>query len=1340
MKQVNKVLLFFVFLALLFVWSLYEIVQSSYVGERVSKRVEKLVEEKTNFNVSFKNIDLGFFPPRTSFSDVIISNPEQGIEQLNFGRLDIYFGIIDLFSKRISIGKVKFNHAFINLNKQRILQSKKTSKKNEELNLQDIFREYSNLRTQLPLTVRAVEFNNIKVFYGNDESQVNHLELKFRPNELNLLGDLFVKTDELEDYALKNIYQLTFNMALRPQGLNVNKLTVLNGINKIEIAGNYKNQNDFNIQSLQANLTIDPFVPLIEKKLKAKGAIPKGNISASGYLKKSPAKNWEGEFELEADKVSSEYYRFRKLIATIGLTKDLLSVRKAQTHTQFGEINLLTPFSFLRLSDLKYLEPKIELDIQKVQSSELFFFLSVFDQMNFELSGKTMLQFKNDYIVVEPRNGAVIENFELKSSEAKTILSQKKIVLDDDNSIVISYSGRVDIDTRLHFQSSFINLNAVIEKGGISAKILDSNLDFKEVGPIVGFSLEGKGPILGTIKGPFDKVIFDLNGELDKFGFLDLELGKVESDFRLELSDKTNLHIENMIGERKNLNYLASGDLYFFGDENLDLKIQIGSSKFREIKKVAPKLFSKIEPYVRDVNFDFKGDILLKGGFSLEKLIVDAWVEGDYFLVGEEIFDSFQSKIELKENTLYFKNFILKKISGLIRANAQFDLEKGSLSYSLNTDKMRLDEFKYYQSLNMGYSAFFKAELKGKYDKKLENTLYLETFDSRLDNLSVKEGYLKVDQNGDKYTATARMLGQSIRLDGTLDTSSKKKSSVSLKVDSEKLENIIRFAREYNVTEGNINGEIALDLELDFYFNQFEDLNLDFNLYRFSFENRRVRLDSIPPLNIIIKNGKIKPWDLRWSGKEFELVSTGKGELGENFDILVKLDSDMSLAKVFESKIIRAFGPITYFFNLHGEGKSYQASSVVKAQGADLQIQNVPGWIKNIKGEAVIENNVITIDSLTSDYGGGKASLEGKIFLKDTNEYDLALKVDKSRVEFWNKSYVVVSGKANLKGEDYPYDLVGNVEVLYGEVLEDMDTLTASALSSESYKKFLPKGYLEGTTTLINMDLEVETLAPVRVRNSLLDLSLGADLRVFSSLTDSKMSGEVAIVGSSSKFLFKGHEFLLSEGRITLRDDKEQKKKPELRFRGSTQINNYDISIYVNGPTNNILLELNSNPPLSQEDILSLLTLGVTSDISKNLDDREKQSLTGLSVGSLIVDQLKINQKLNDSLGLRLSVQPEFIDQNGSSLLQGRTTEGTGTSQVRSSTSVRVQKNLGEKANLSISSTVGGTVSQKQEMNLNYSINPSWSLEGVYEIRSNDDLETQTQESAGADLKYMWSF
>ena len=59
---------------------------------------------------------------------------------------------------------------------------------------------------------------------------------------------------------------------------------------------------------------------------------------------------------------------------------------------------------------------------------------------------------------------------------------------------------------------------------------------------------------------------------------------------------------------------------------------------------------------------------------------------------------------------------------------------------------------------------------------------------------------------------------------------------------------------------------------------------------------------------------------------------------------------------------------------------------------------------------------------------------------------------------------------------------------------------------------------------------------------------------------------------------------------------------------------------------------------------------------------------------------------------------------------------------------------------MSVSSTLGGTVEQTQEMNINYKVNGNFSLEGIYQKQAGEEIDAETPDSIGADLKWQWFF
>jgi len=182
--------------------------------------------------------------------------------------------------------------------------------------------------------------------------------------------------------------------------------------------------------------------------------------------------------------------------------------------------------------------------------------------------------------------------------------------------------------------------------------------------------------------------------------------------------------------------------------------------------------------------------------------------------------------------------------------------------------------------------------------------------------------------------------------------------------------------------------------------------------------------------------------------------------------------------------------------------------------------------------------------------------------------------------------------------------------------------------------------------------------------------------------------------------------------------------------------------LQVNGRAKNFNIVMSSDPYLSQEDIFSLLILGFTEDKSRNLEESDRASLTSVGIGSILFDRFNINQNLRSSIGVNVSVAPEFIEAQDS-LLQGRSNENTGNaSRLKTATRLKIQKQINDDIDVSVSSTIAGSAGQRQEMNVNYNISNNISLEGIYQLNSSDAQSETTVDptSAGADLKFKWTF
>jgi len=235
------------------------------------------------------------------------------------------------------------------------------------------------------------------------------------------------------------------------------------------------------------------------------------------------------------------------------------------------------------------------------------------------------------------------------------------------------------------------------------------------------------------------------------------------------------------------------------------------------------------------------------------------------------------------------------------------------------------------------------------------------------------------------------------------------------------------------------------------------------------------------------------------------------------------------------------------------------------------------------------------------------------------------------------------------------------------------------------------------------------------------------------------ITGKVSLKNEESKIYFKGHEFKVLRGNIFFRKSSET-TDPYFDVLSETKISDYNLEMEINGDLKNLNVKFRSDPPLAEPDILSLLTLGITLDTSRELQDSELESVTSMSLGSLLIDQFGINQGLNESLGIKLSVGPEFSDENVNPIA-GKINNNADTARLRSATKLRLSKRISNSIDLNYSSTLGGSLDQSQQMNINFKINSDVALQGVYRTQTNENSESiDNNESIGFDLIWKKTF
>ena len=77
---------------------------------------------------------------------------------------------------------------------------------------------------------------------------------------------------------------------------------------------------------------------------------------------------------------------------------------------------------------------------------------------------------------------------------------------------------------------------------------------------------------------------------------------------------------------------------------------------------------------------------------------------------------------------------------------------------------------------------------------------------------------------------------------------------------------------------------------------------------------------------------------------------------------------------------------------------------------------------------------------------------------------------------------------------------------------------------------------------------------------------------------------------------------------------------------------------------------------------------------------------------------------------------------------------------AKRSTKILVNKKITDNISAEMSSTLSGDLSSERSLGVNYNINKNLSLEGVYEIKGDQQGAEETSDSIGGDVKFRFEF
>jgi translocation and assembly module TamB len=441
-------------------------------------------------------------------------------------------------------------------------------------------------------------------------------------------------------------------------------------------------------------------------------------------------------------------------------------------------------------------------------------------------------------------------------------------------------------------------------------------------------------------------------------------------------------------------------------------------------------------------------------------------------------------------------------------------------------------------------------------------------------------------------------------------------------------------------------------------------------------------------------------------------------------------------------RLQRAQGTLAGGVHVTGKALSPNVDGKLSVKGGDFSVQGLPSPITNVDIDVEADASEVRIVRGSGRFAGGTLGFTGRLPLRGFSfgagelgvaargvrfapddgvrlvaDADLTLMLAAADPSGARSKLPHVSGDVVITSFEYtrPMALTGS--------LGDLKTRRASV---DSYDPSLDS---------MTLDVNVRAKNPLRIHNNMIEAQLIID------------SGVLQVTGTNQRIGLRGELKSMPGGRFHFRSSDFEVRQALLRFDDPTRIApNVDvvaiteyrrmgdsanvatgigrqaglwrITLHAYGEIDNLHLDMTSDPPLSQEDIVLLLTIGMT-----------RAEVDQLQAGALgagaALEALAAASGADRAVKKAVPVIDDFRFGSAYSSRTGRT---------------EPQVTLGKRITDNVRANVTTSLAEDRELrsNVEWRLNQRWSVQGSYD--NINDVTSSTVGNVGVDVRWRVEF
>ena len=361
----------------------------------------------------------------------------------------------------------------------------------------------------------------------------------------------------------------------------------------------------------------------------------------------------------------------------------------------------------------------------------------------------------------------------------------------------------------------------------------------------------------------------------------------------------------------------------------------------------------------------------------------------------------------------------------------------------------------------------------------------------------------------------------------------------------------------------------------------------------------------------------------------------------------------------------------------------------------------LPHSVESINGHVSFDKQSIRVDDVAAKVGGGDVHFGGRIGLSGylPGELDLTAVGQQMRLRYPEGFRSTVNADLALTGNVNSPLLSGTVRVDDAVWTKRFDP-EADILSIASGGAPEPSGSPSAGSTLpLRFEIKIDAPSSLRIQNNIARLTATADFKLLGTYDHPQLTGRADI--DRGEIIFQGNRYLVTRGTIEFLNptrlepsfDMELETRIRVPEPGSSSTQTYRVTLGVSGTIGHLGLTLNSDPPLSNIYIVSLL-LGQPVDLTNpELSQYNPQSVTQSQKQIL---QTALVQVLTGATVL--APVNRALEQAGFDTVQIAPSVGTESDPLAVTARLIIGKRLSDRAYVTFSRALGSSSSARDQI------------------------------------------